>query len=106
MTLDLSQSIIYDIESYPNCFTLSMECLYSDTRATWEMSDFRDDRPYLRQWFNHLNRTQTPMIGFNNINYDYPVIHFIFNNPNATARDIYDMSMSIINSTDRFGQAV
>lgn len=98
MTLNLNDAIIYDIENYPNCFTLAMEALYSNERWVWEISDFRDDRQYLLQWFQYLSRTQTPMIGFNNINFDYPVIHYIFNNPQATVTQIYQKAMSIINS--------
>lgn len=104
--INLENAIVYDIESFPNVFTLDMECLNSGARATWEISDFRDDRQELMQWFNWLNQTQTAMIGFNNINYDYPMIHFIFNNPHVTAQQIRQKNDEIINSQDRFGHLI
>jgi len=96
--VNLDNAIVYDIETFPNCFTLAMECLNSDTRATWEISHFRDDRRELMQWFNWVVATQTPMIGFNSLNFDYPVIHYMFHNPNVTVEQIYEFSMRIINS--------
>lgn len=104
--MNLNNAIVYDIETFPNCFTLAMECLTTDTAALWEISHFRDDRRELMQWFNWLHTTQTPMIGFNSLNFDYPVIHHIFNNPQATVEQIYEFAMSIINSTDRFGHMI
>ena len=104
---NLDGAITYDIECFPNVFTFDMEFLNSDTRATWEISQFRDDRQALIQFFNWLHQTQTPMIGFNNINYDYPMIHFIMMNPTATIEQIYQKNDSIINSgNDRFGHLI
>lgn len=102
----LENAIVYDIESFPNMFSLAMECLNSDTRSIWEISQFRDDREALFTWFNYLNRTQTPMIGFNNLFYDYNVIHWLYKNPQATYADIYAYSMSLINNTNRFGNTI
>lgn len=104
--LNLTDAIVYDIETFPNVLTLNMEQLNGDLNVTWEISHFRDDRRELMQWFDWLARTQTPMIGFNNLFFDYPVIHFIFNNPQATVEQIYEKAMSLINSNDRFGQMV
>ncbi len=98
MPFDLSNAVVYDIEVLPNCFTLTMEMLHQDVIATWEISDFRDDRVALMTWFNWLNQTQTPMIGFNNLGYDYIIIHYIFNNPNCTPADIYAKNQQIFAS--------
>lgn len=106
-SLSLLTAVVYDIETFPNCFTLTMRTLYGDTLATWEISPFRDDRRDLITWFNHLRQTQTVMIGFNNIGFDYPVIHYIFTNPNCTVEQIYAKAMSIINGFDnRFAHIV
>lgn len=81
-----------------------MICLNNDTRSSWEISQFRDDRAPLMQFFNWCNQNQIPMIGFNNIGFDYPVIHYLFSNPGATVDQIYNKAMSIIESQgqDRF----
>ena len=106
MTITLDNAQVYDIEVFPNLFTLTAEHLWSDTVATWEISPWRDDRQQLMQWFTWLSQTQTPMIGFNNEAYDYPMIHFILNNPQCTNVDIYAKSKSIIGSNDRFGYTI
>lgn len=106
MDFNLDSAVVYDIEAFPNVFTLDMECLNNATRAVWEISHFRDDRRELMEWFNYLNYCQIPMIGFNNLHYDYPMIHFIFNNPNATVEQIYEKNNSIIDSDDRWGHTL
>ena len=100
--MNIDSAIVYDIETFPNAFTLAMECLNDNIAGTWEISHFRDDRRDLMTWFNWLNQTQTAMIGFNNIHFDYPVIDFIFRNPSATVEQIYAKAMSIIESQEKF----
>lgn len=95
--LNLQNAVVFDCETFPNAFTLSMECLNSNDRAVWEISQFRDDRQQLMQWFQWLGQTQTPMIGFNSFNFDYPVIHALFHNPYMTYQDLYEKAMQIIN---------
>ena len=101
--LNLDNAIVYDIETFPNAFTLHMEMLNSDANSTWQISHFRDDRYHLMTWFNYLRNNRIPMIGFNTLHFDYKVIHYIMNNPNATVEQIYAFAMNIINSQDRFG---
>ncbi len=104
--MNLEQSIVYDIETFPNCFTLYMEELNGDNKAVWEISEYRDDRKALLTYFTYLASNQTPMIGFNNINFDYPVIHYLWQNPNATYQQLYAKAMSIIESKDAFGHII
>lgn len=103
---DLKTAIVYDVETFPNVFTFYFEELHSDLCGMFEISDFRDDRAYLLQWFDHWSRNQIAMIGFNNVHFDYSVIHFIKNNPNCTVGQIYEFAMSIINNQNRFANIV
>lgn len=104
--MDLNNAVCYDIETFPNVFTLDMEMLHSDVRSTWEISHYRDDRRELFAWLDWMMRTATPAIGFNTIHFDYPVIHYIWTHPNATVEEIYQFAMSIINSNDKFAYTV
>lgn len=106
MTFNLDNAIVYDIETFPNCITFHMQCLNSDYSGTWEISQYRDERNLLMQFFRHLSQTQTAMIGFNNLNFDYPIMHLLFNNPQATYQDMYRKAMDIIESNDRFGNMI
>lgn len=102
----LDNAIVYDIETYPNCFTFAMENLNDGTKAVWEISDFRDDSASLIQYFQWLSQNQIVMTGFNSVHFDYPVIHAFWKNPALKARDLYNLAMSIIQSTDRFKHVI
>jgi hypothetical protein len=103
----LGPGVAYDIETIINCFTLTAESLDRDDRHTWEISDRRNDSAALMQWFNMLNRDQVLMYGFNNLHFDYPIIHAIFmSGGTMSAADIYVLAQRIINGSDRFGMMV
>lgn len=106
MPISLEHAIVYDIETTPAAFTMNVIGLYSDLNMTFEISRYRDDRAALFQWFAYWQMTETPMIGFNNLGFDYVVLHEIYNNQYMTVEDIYDFAMSIINSNSRFGPQV
>lgn len=107
MPVNLDLAVVYDVETLPNVFTMNVCGLFSDLDLTFEISEFRDDRVYLFQWFRYWQATGTPMIGFNNLSFDYPVIHRIFEDPYISEWEIYDFAMSIINNFgNRFGAMV
>lgn len=107
MSVTLDNAIVYDIETFPNCFTFNMRCLNSEFGATWQISEFRDDRRGLLQWLQWCAQQGVVMIGFNNVGFDYPVVDFLFRNPQATVTQLYDKAMSIINSLgNRFSQVI
>jgi hypothetical protein len=81
------------------------------TDMTFEISNpidgnGRDDRVALYAWFDYWRATRTPMIGFNNLGFDYPVLHFLNGSASLTVYDIYDYAMSIIRSGNRFSHIV
>ena len=90
--------IIYDIETYPNVFTLTAE--HAETGREWifEISDRRNDASLLRQWIDEIGCKGSRMVGFNNIGFDYPVIHYIYQYECIAVADIYAKAMSIINA--------
>lgn len=97
-----SGDIIYDIETYPNCFTLY--AIHSVTKNEWvfEISDFKNDTLHLVKFLETLKDFKCRMVGFNNIQFDYPVVHFFYQKHQfITATDIYQKAMSIIESFDR-----
>lgn len=96
--------VIYDIETYPNVFTLASFDVDTGVSVVFELSDRRNDIPALVAWVHSL---RTDMVGFNNINFDYPVLHHILSYPTSvTVEDIYTKAMSIIRSNDRFGHII
>lgn len=104
--LSLEFAPVYDIECLPNVFTFHMEMLHSEQSSTWEISQYRDDRRELFAWFDWVIRYQHPMIAFNSIHYDYPMIHYLWSNPHLTYQQLYVKSKEIIKSNDRFGHTI
>ena len=90
--MNLDNASIYDCETFPNAFTCAAEWLHNERSAVWEISHRRDDRRGLFDWFEYHRAQQAPMIGFFSLKFDYPLLHWLWKNPNATVEQIYDYS--------------
>jgi hypothetical protein len=93
--------VIYDIETYPNCFTFY--AIHATTKKEWlfEISEFKNETQDLCLFMEILKKLNCRLVGYNNINFDYPVIHYIYINRNIVrVKDIYEKAMSIINNYD------
>ena len=94
-------SEVYDIECLCNIFTYTGYC-----RQTKEYHQFviHSSRNNLNEFVEHLYRDKLIMIGYNNLNYDYPIIHHILNHyadykhlsGYEVAQKIYEKSQEII----------
>jgi hypothetical protein len=67
---------VYDIETLSNCFTYT--AMDIDTKQYYTFTIWNDVNE-LDSLTNHLNSCKG-LIGFNNISFDYPVLHYILNN--------------------------
>lgn len=92
--------VVYDIETYPNCFTIGLHHRTTQRRWLFEISFRRNDLQIFCRFLEELKQQGCRMVGFNNIGFDYPVIHFIYQNRNAciSVTDIYNKAMGIINA--------
>lgn len=93
-------NIIYDIEVFPNCFTLSAE--HADYPLTWqfEISPWRDDSQAIIEWCYWLRDQRARMVGFNNVGFDYPIAHTLLRMGRGDPRVLYDKAIAIISSQD------
>lgn len=91
---------VYDIETFPNCFTFAI--VHPVTRSNWlfEISDRVNQFDQLKEFLALLVVAKAKMVGYNNVNFDYPVVHYIMVTEvlNMTVEMIYDKAMSILNS--------
>lgn len=67
---------IYDIEVFPNFFSLAWINRDNDDNGMFYVHKSKNQIDDLYEWLNAVDG----LIGFNNINYDYPVLHFMLNN--------------------------
>lgn len=101
----------FDIESLPNIFTAVIVHCESGMEWIFEVSDRRNDSLEFQRFLWLLSRyPNIRMVGYNNIGYDYPVIHHLLRSfPNGfMASDVYAKSKQIINTPwdDRFKNTV
>ncbi|OBQ43523.1 MAG: hypothetical protein AN484_11935 [Aphanizomenon flos-aquae WA102] len=96
----MSNDYVFDIETYPNVFTLAVEHSEAPIRWSFEISDWRNDSREIVAFLQHLKDTDARMVGFNNLGFDYPVLHTLTRMGTSTATTLYDKAMAIINSQD------
>lgn len=96
----------YDLETYPNCFTARFIHIATGQRWKFEISTRLDQTQEFINFIYALRDCKAQGVGFNNIGFDYPVIHYILSNPGVTVEMIYEHSQKIINGMktgNRFG---
>lgn len=71
----------YDLETYPNCFTFCGKFNDSDNIYLYELSDRMNQRDELVTFLSYLRNVNVEMVGFNNVGFDYPIIHELMINP-------------------------
>lgn len=93
---------IYDLETYPNIFTFGGKFYGDDKYQVYELSDRRDDKTALLQALGYLQSIGVEMVGFNNVGFDYPIIHELLTNPwSFTYQKAYEICQQIITSQGR-----
>jgi hypothetical protein len=88
--------VIYDLEVFPNFFSCAAVGADDPFRYYFEISDWRNDSAALREWLSTL----TLMIGFNNVSFDYPVLHRFIEMDTQSAQELYAFAKMIITTQD------
>ena len=101
-----NNDFIYDIETYFDLFCVDITHVQTRTRWIFEVSDRRDQSREFVQFIYWLRDINARMFGFNNVGFDYPVIHSLCQNWNFTARQAHDKGTAIITSQNRWDHNV
>ena len=99
----MSNDIVWDIETFPNVFTLAAEHAWLPITWEFEISDWRNDSRAIIEFVQHLKQTDARMVGFNSLGFDYPVLHTLIRMGHSDANTLYQKAMAIINSQDEDG---
>ncbi len=91
---------IYDIETFVNVFTIACEHADSGVKCAWEISDWRNESRDIVAFIDYLGATHGRMVGFNNVGFDYPVLHLLYRMKVGDAGTLYDKAMAIIHSQE------
>ena len=92
--------IIWDLETYPNVFTLHATHAHLPIEWSFEISDWRNDSRAIIEWVHWLKSLDARMVGFNSIGFDYPILHALCRMGQATAQTLYDKAQAIIGAQD------
>jgi hypothetical protein len=71
----LNKKWIYDIETYPNVFTFSVIREDGKFANTFEVSAKNNEVDRILKCLDYVAEQQDYLVGFNNLNFDYPVVH-------------------------------
>lgn len=95
----MSNDWIYDCETFPNAFTIAFEHVEAPLRCSFEISEYQNDSAQLADFLNWLHARFQRMVGFNNVGFDYPVLHqFIRAGGRGDYATLYAKAMAIIGS--------
>ena len=74
-----TKDIIFDIEVYPNIFSAVFYAPEIEKTLVFEVSERRNDFAMFCALVRLAGKRGARMVGFNNVGYDYPVIHALLN---------------------------
>ena len=109
---------VFDIETFPNTFTFAAVYANGKGMRAFEISDRKNEVGELLEFFRKVKSAGHRLVGFNNNNFDYPVVHHILQKARkihgadkklkVTAKELYDVAMKIINSNkdEKFGSTI
>ena len=105
-----SRHWIYDLECYPNVFTAAFKHVATAREMFFEISERKNQAEDLYIFLQILQQKDYNLIGFNNMGYDYPMLHWFINHypQYNTAAELYRKSAAIIATPwrDRFSNVI
>jgi len=91
---------VFDCETYPNVFTLTVEHAQAPLRWCFEISDWRNDSRSIVEFMRWLADNKARMVGFNSIGFDYPILHQLMKMGQSDAKTLYLKAQAIIDAQD------
>ena len=94
----MSNDYIYDLEVYPNVFTMAVE--HADYPFTWaiEISPWRNDSKEIIDFVLGCRDQGARLVGYNNLGFDYPILHMLVKMGYSDAQTLYLKCQAIIDS--------
>ena len=77
---------VYDIETYPNVFTFVFQNVKTDEVKGFEYSERKCQIPELCEF---LSTSGLKLVGYNNVYFDYPVLHYILTHDAPTLSELF-----------------
>ena len=71
------KDLVYDLETYPDTFTFAAVFANGKGMRVYEISDRKNDTEEMLAFLRNIATGGYRMVGFNNLGFDYPVLHYI-----------------------------
>lgn len=98
---------VYDIETYPNVFTVTVHRISDGAVWRFEVSHRINQAVEFFQFLTSVKHSDGRMCGFNNIGFDYVVVHvLVTRGGHVSVDELFHKAHAIINTEDRFGHMV
>lgn len=108
---------VFDIETYPNCYTFAISSSDGKHVRVFEVSDRMNQTQEILNCLRYLAQKKQRMIGFNNLGFDYPVLHAIMEQAKEAKRqgvqyyidagEVYNIAMAQIQTArDGFAKVI
>lgn len=91
---------IYDIETFPNVFLFGAKLAGSGMVWQYEIGDRINESAEIVAFCNYLASAKARMVGFNNVGFDYPILHLLLRMGRSDAATLYQKAQAIIDSQD------
>jgi hypothetical protein len=91
---------VYDCETFPNVFTLSVQHVDAPVKLMFEISEWRNESRQIVEFVRYLADRNARMAGFNNIGFDYPILHTLMQMGQSDAQTLYRKAQAIIERQD------
>lgn len=75
--LYFKQDVVYDLETFPSCFTMCCVDADGSNLVVYECSDRKDDTELILEKLRSFIRNKNRMVSFNGCGFDYPILHEI-----------------------------
>ena len=75
--------ICYDIETFYDTFTFVGKFYQQSDIYTFEMSPRKNEKENLLQFLAYLKQIDAHMVGYNNLNFDWPIVQELMVNPHS-----------------------
>lgn len=118
MTNYFKTDYLFDVETFPNCFTFAAVYANGKGMRAFEISDRKNETEELLEFLRKVKAGGYRLVGFNNCNFDYPILHHILQKARkvhgtdkklkVTAKELFELAQKTINSNkeNKFGSAV
>lgn len=109
---------LYDLEVFPNIFTACFVYANGKGLRVFEISDRKNESELFLDFLRKVKAGGYRLVAFNNVNFDYPIIHYMLEKARKafkekksvsySPKELYKVAMDLISTQkdDRFGKSI